>query len=124
MPALRALARRSPVPVALDLRASERLPERIETTAYYVISEALTNAAKHGTATAVRVAVETAGGVVRLSVSDNGAGGVGPAGGSGVVGLRDRVDATGGTLLVQSRPGEGTHLIAELPAEAGPQDPG
>jgi len=124
VPALRALARRSPVPVALDLRAAERLPERIEITAYYVVSEALDNAAKHANATAVRVAVEAAGGVVRLSVSDNGAGGVEPARSSGVVGLRDRVEATGGTLIVQSRPGEGTRLIAELPADAGPQDPG
>ena len=124
VPALRALTRRSPVPVALDLRAAERLPERIEITAYYVISEALTNAAQHANATAVRVTVETAGGVVRLSVSDDGAGGVDPARSSGVVGLRDRVEAIGGTLIVQSRPGEGTRLIAELPAEAGPQDPG
>jgi len=124
VPALRALVRRSPVPVALDLRAADRLPERIEITAYYVVSEALTNAAKHDNATAVRVAVEAAGGVVRLSVSDDGAGGVDPAHGSGVVSLRDRVEAAGGTLIVQSRPGEGTRLIAELPAVSGPQDPG
>ena len=124
VPALRALTRRSPVPVALDLRAEERLPERIEITAYYVISEALTNAAQHANATAVRVTAETAGGVVRLSVSDDGAGGADPARSSGEVGLRDRVEAIGGTLIVQSRPGEGTRLIAELPAEAGPQDPG
>ena len=124
VPALRALTRRSPVPVALDLRAAERLPERIEITAYYVISEALTNAAQHANATAVRVTAETAGGIVRLSVSDDGAGGADPARSSGEVGLRDRVEAIGGTLIVQSRPGEGTRLIAELPAEAGPQDPG
>jgi signal transduction histidine kinase len=124
VPALRALVRRSPVPVALDLRAAERLPERIEITAYYVVSEALTNAAKHDNATAVRVAVEAAGRVVRLSVSDDGAGGVDPAHGPGVVSLRDRVEAVGGTLIVQSRPGEGTRLIAELPAVSGPQDPG
>ena len=124
VPALRALTRRSPVPIALDLRAAERLPERIEITAYYVISEALTSVAQHANATAARVTVETAGGVVRLSVSDDGAGGADPARSSGVVGVRDRVEAIGGTLIVQSRPGEGTRLAAELPADAGPQDPG
>ena len=124
VPAVGALARRSLVPVALDLRAEERLPERIEVTAYYIVSEALTNAAKHANATAVRIAVDAAGEVVRLSVSDDGVGGVDPARGSGVVGLQDRVEAIGGTLIVQSRPGEGTRLIAELPADAGPPDPG
>jgi len=124
VPALRALVRRSPVPVALDLRADERLPERVEVTAYYVVSEALANAAKHASATAVRVAVEKAGEVVRLSVTDDGVGGVDAVRGSGVLGLRDRVEATGGTLIVQSLPGQGTRVIAELPADASAPDPG
>lgn len=95
-PALKALARRSFVPVELDVRPKARLPEQVEVTAYYVVSEALANAAKHAEASAVRVAVAAAGGVVRLSVSDDGVGGADPARGSGLVGLRDRVGAGGG----------------------------
>jgi signal transduction histidine kinase len=114
-PALRTLARRSPVPVALDVRTSARLPERVEVTAYYVISEALANAAKHAHATLVRVDVDAAGGTVRLCVSDDGVGGADPARGSGLVGLKDRVEATGGSLVLQGRPGEGTLLVVELP---------
>ena len=125
VPALKALARRSPVPVTLDVRAKARLPERIEVTAYYVVSEALTNVARHARASAVRVTVDAADGVVRLSVRDDGVGGADPAGGSGLVGLKDRVEAIGGTLTVQSRRAEGTRLVAELPVGAGPPpDPG
>ncbi len=120
VPALKALVRRSPVPVTLDVRADTRLPERIEVTAYYIVSEALTNAAKHASASAVRVTLNAAGGVVRLSVGDDGVGGADPAGGSGLVGLKDRIEAIGGTLIVQSGRGEGTCLVAELPAGAGP----
>ena len=76
------------------------------------------NAAKHANPSAVQVAVEAADGVLRLSVTDDGAGGADPARGSGLVGLRDRVEAIGGTLTVQSRPGEGTRLAAELPIDA------
>ena len=118
VPALKALARRSPVPVTLDVRAKARLPERIEVTAYYVVSEALTNVARHARASAVRVTVDAADGVVRLSVRDDGVGGADPAGGSGLVGLKDRVEAIGGTLTVQSRRAEGTRLVAELPVGA------
>jgi signal transduction histidine kinase len=116
-PALRTLARRSPVPVSLKVRTSARLPERVEVTAYYVISEALANAAKHAQASAVHVDVDVdpAAGTLRLSVDDDGIGGADPARGSGLVGLKDRVEATGGSLAVQSRPGEGTRLVAELP---------
>ena len=117
-PALQSLARRSPVPVHLDLPAQARLPERVEVTAYYLVSEALVNAAKHANPSAVQVAVEAADGVLRLSVTDDGVGGADPARGSGLVGLRDRVEATGGTLTVQSHPGEGTRLAAELPIGA------
>jgi signal transduction histidine kinase len=113
--ALRVLARRSPVPVTLDVRARGRLPERLEVTAYYVISEALANAAKHADASAVHIGVERDGEVIKLSISDDGTGGADPERGSGLVGLKDRVAAVGGTLNVQSRPGEGTTLLAELP---------
>ena len=119
-PAIKALARSSSVPVQLDLRTNARLPQRVEVTAYYVVSEALTNAAKHANAPAVRVSVEAAGGVVRLSVSDDGVGGADPARGSGLVGLKDRVEAGGGTLTVRSRLGQGTRLVAELPVRADP----
>jgi GAF domain-containing protein len=116
--ALKTLTRRSPVPVRLAMGTQARLPERVEVTAYYVVSEALTNAAKHANASTVHVAVDTVDGVVRLSVSDDGVGGADPTRGSGLLGLTDRVEATGGTLLVQSDPGEGTRLVAELPLDA------
>jgi PAS domain S-box-containing protein len=117
-PAVKGVARRSPIPVVLDLQTHDRLPERIEVTAYYVISEALTNAAKHSGASAVHVCVAPADGGVRLSVSDDGVGGADPAGGSGLIGLKDRVAAAGGTLTVQSPPGQGTRLVVELPLAA------
>ena len=113
--ALRALARRSPVPVTLDVRAAERLPERVEVTAYYVVSEALANAAKHAEASAVHIDVEETGEAIRLTVRDDGVGGADPARGSGLVGLKDRVAAIGGTLTIRSLAGEGTTLLAELP---------
>jgi signal transduction histidine kinase len=113
--ALRALARRSPVPVTLGVRMQERLPERIEVTAYYVVSEALANAAKHAEAAAVQVSIEETDRVIRLSIRDNGTGGADPARGSGLVGLKDRVATVGGTLTIRSRLGEGTTLLAELP---------
>ena len=113
--ALRALARRSPLPVALDVRTPERLPDRLEVTAYYVISEALANAAKHAGASAVYIGITDTGEVIRLTVRDDGVGGADPARGSGLIGLKDRVAAIGGTLSVRSSPGEGTTLQAELP---------
>jgi len=118
VPALKNLARRSPIPVELDLRIDARLPEPTEVTAYFVISEALTNAAKHSNASAVEVTVEMIDGGVRLAISDDGVGGADPARGSGLVGLKDRAEAAGGTLNVTSPPGEGTRLTIELPAAA------
>jgi len=114
-PALRTLARRSPIPVTLDVRVAGRLPERVEVTAYYVVSEALANAAKHAEASAVHVEVEATAEVARLAVRDDGVGGANPARGSGLVGLKDRVEAIGGTLSVRSHRGEGTTLRVELP---------
>ena len=96
------------------------LPERVEVTAYYVASQALANAARHAGASTVRIDADAAGDVIRLAVRDDGIGGADPARGSGLVGLHDRVEAIGGTLRVRSRPGEGTTLLAELPAWPGP----
>ena len=101
------------------MRTKGRLPGRVEVTAYYVVSEALTNTAKHANASAVHVSVDPVDGIVRLSVRDDGIGGADPTRGSGLVGLKDRVEATGGTLIVQSRPGEGTRLLVELPVDFG-----
>jgi signal transduction histidine kinase len=115
-PAVTTLVRRCSVPVTVTVSGRTRLPERVEIAAYYVVSEALTNAAKHAYASAVHVAVEQADGMVRLSISDDGIGGADPALGSGLVGLADRVAAAGGTLTVQSQPGCGTRLVAKLPA--------
>jgi signal transduction histidine kinase len=118
-PALKTLARRSAIPVQLHLGIQSRLPERIEVTAYYVVAEALTNAAKHAGASVVQVDVDADAGLVRLGVRDDGVGGADPARGSGLVGLKDRVEATGGTLRVDSRPAQGTCLLVELPIDAG-----
>ena len=93
-------------------------------TAYYVAAEALTNVAKHADASVVQVEVDNDDGLVRLSIRDDGVGGADPARGTGLVGLKDRVEATGGTLRVQSRPGQGTALLVELPIDPDqPPDP-
>jgi signal transduction histidine kinase len=96
-----------------------RLPERVEVTAYYVVAEALTNVAKHAGASVVQVQVDAGDGLVRVSVHDDGSGGADPARGSGLVGLKDRVEATGGSLRVESRLGQGTRLLVELSIDAG-----
>jgi PAS domain S-box-containing protein len=114
-PALKALGRRSPVPVELDVRAQERLPEPIEVAAYYVVAEALTNAAKHANASVVRVEAEVLDGDLRVTVQDDGVGGASPARGSGLVGLTDRVEALGGTLTLDSPPAAGTTVRIDLP---------
>jgi signal transduction histidine kinase len=114
-PALKTLARRSPIPVELDVRVDGRLPETLEVAAYYLVSEMLTNAAKHSQASVVRVDVAAHDDTLHLSVRDDGIGGADPAGGSGLVGLRDRVEALGGALTLLSRRGEGTSLAIELP---------
>ena len=90
-PALRALARRSPVPVRVDVLAEQRMPEHVEVSAYYVATEALTNAAKHARASAVSIRVEVAGDVLTVAVTDDGTGGAVVGGGTGLVGLKDRV---------------------------------
>ena len=114
-PALKALARRSSVLVELDLDIDRRLPEQVEVASYYVVSEALTNAAKHARASALRVDAGTTSRVVRLCITDDGVGGADPAAGSGLVGLMDRVEALGGELRISSAPGGGTALNATIP---------
>jgi signal transduction histidine kinase len=120
-PALRALGRRSAIPVDLDLRIDGRLPEPVEVGAYYVISEILTNAAKHAHATAVEVDAVASDGALRLRVRDDGIGGADPLRGSGLVGLRDRIEALGGTFSLHSPPGGGTTVFCELPLATGAQ---
>ena len=115
-PALRALARRAGVPVEFSVRVPGRLPERVEVAAYYVVSEALTNAAKHARASVVRVDAGVADGTLRLLVQDDGAGGADPARGSGIIGLSDRVAAVGGRIEITSPPGSGTTLMVTIPA--------
>jgi signal transduction histidine kinase len=94
------------------------LPEPVEVAAYYVVSEALTNAAKHAHASVVSIAVGTAGGSIRLVVHDDGVGGADPRHGSGLVGLSDRVLALGGAIVVTSPAGAGTTLSASIPIDA------
>jgi signal transduction histidine kinase len=113
--ALKALARRSAVPVELNLRVERRLPGHLEVAAYYAVSEALANAAKHARASAVQVELDTPETVVRLAISDDGIGGADPARGSGLTGLSDRIKAVGGTLDVTSPTGCGTTLLIEIP---------
>jgi signal transduction histidine kinase len=115
VPALKTLAARSGVPVELDLRAETRLPGSVEVAAYYVISEALTNAAKHAQASSVHVVVEAGDRVLAISIRDDGSGGADPTHGSGLIGLADRVDALGGTIEVMSPAGKGTSLLVKLP---------
>lgn len=117
-PALKNLARRSAVPVELDVRFATRLPEPVEVAAYYVVSEALTNTAKHAHASVVRVALDVGHGVLELSIRDDGSGGADDTRGSGLIGLADRVEALGGTIKVISPAGQGTTLHVTLPAEA------
>ncbi len=114
-PALRALARRSKLPVQVDVRPRARLPESLEAGAYYVVSEALTNVAKHARASTVAVVVEAGGGVLRVEVRDDGVGGAELGRGSGLIGLKDRVEALGGRISLDSPPGAGTSLSVELP---------
>ena len=119
-PALKLLARRSAVPVEVALRTADRLPEPVEIAAYYFISEALTNATKHAHATAITVTIEADANdhVLRIAVRDDGVGGADFTHGTGLVGLKDRVEALSGRILLDSTKGAGTRLSAELPIPA------
>jgi signal transduction histidine kinase len=114
-PALEALASRAPVPVTLEADGAERLPEPVESAAYFVVSEALANIAKYAQATEATVAVRRSNGRVTVDVSDDGVGGADAARGSGLRGLADRLGALDGTLSLESPAGGGTRLHAEIP---------
>ncbi len=113
-PALEALGERLPVEVKVDA-LEERLSDHVEATAYYICSEALTNVAKHAEASCAHVTFERGGGILRFEITDDGRGGADPRDGSGILGLRDRAEASGGTLFVISPPGKGTVVTGTLP---------
>src|SRR5262249_16863198 len=114
--AVESLGRRAAIPVAVDVRLEERPPTVIETAAYFVVAESLTNVAKHAPDAEAAVAGARAGTVLVVAVTDNGPGGADPDGG-GLCGLGSGVEALDGNLRVTSPPGEGTTIVAELPCE-------
>jgi signal transduction histidine kinase len=114
-PAIKTLARRSAVPVELVLAVDQRLPEYAEVAAYYVIAEALTNVAKHAQASEVRLSCEVDRANLRLRIRDDGVGGADLARGSGLIGLKDRIEAVGGQLVIASIAGRGTSMSATIP---------
>jgi signal transduction histidine kinase len=116
-PALRTLARRSALPVELELRCQRRLPEHVEVAAYYVVSEALTNAAKHAHASVVTIDVVEQDAILKLAIRDDGVGGADPSQGTGLAGLADRIEALGGRLQIVSPMRSGTSLAIEIPIE-------
>ncbi|WP_440103404.1 sensor histidine kinase [Streptosporangium sp. H16] len=115
VPALKALARRSALPVELELESVPPLPEHVEVALYYTAAEALTNVAKHANASVVYVTLDMAGAAVRLSIRDDGCGGADYGKGSGLIGLKDRVETLGGRLRVASSAEEGTSLSVVIP---------
>jgi len=119
-PALDALVRRAATPTEISVRVDARLPDQIEIAAYYVVSEALANIAKHAQASNTIVSVGVDEGTLRIHVRDDGRGGADPDRGSGLIGLSDRVAALGGTISLLSPPGEGTSLSVGLPLEPAP----
>jgi signal transduction histidine kinase len=118
VPALQSLAERSTAPARVVSSLERRLPAPVEATAYFVVSEALANVGKYAKATNVDIRVRDAKGYLTLEVEDDGIGGADPARGSGLRGLGDRVAAVGGTLDIQSQPGEGTRLEVRIPVPA------
>jgi signal transduction histidine kinase len=110
-PALHALSRRSPIRVGLDVRVRKRLPDQVEVSAYYIVAEALTNAAKHSRASTIRV-----------TIADDGVGGADFTGGTGLVGLKDRVEALSGQIYLESPGGAGTTVRVELPLSGKSED--
>jgi PAS domain S-box-containing protein len=117
-PALKALGRRSAVRVELDVPFEDRLPDQVEVAAYYTVSEALTNASKHANATRVWVSLDIEDDVLLLSIRDDGVGGADPRRGSGLTGLRDRIEALGGRIQIESPTGSGTVIEVEIPVAA------
>ncbi|GAA4492096.1 hypothetical protein GCM10023191_027390 [Actinoallomurus oryzae] len=106
---------RSPVPVELHVDADDRLPEQVEVSLYYIVSEALTNVFKHAHASVVHIDLTEEDAEIRLSVRDDGVGGADRSGGSGLTGMTDRVEALGGTMRVTSPTGQGTSLVVTIP---------
>jgi signal transduction histidine kinase len=121
--AIRALARLSPVPVELDLTEDLSLGDRAEVAAYYVVSEALTNVAKHAQASSVEICVRVHDSQLELMIRDDGVGGATTGAGSGLIGLADRVEAIGGRIQIISPPGEGTTLNVTLPCAPAATSP-
>jgi signal transduction histidine kinase len=121
-PALKALGRRSEVRVKLDVGFEHRLPDQVEVAAYYTVSEALTNASKHANAAHVWVSLRVDDDMLLLSIRDDGVGGAEATRGSGLTGLRDRIEALGGKIKIESPSGSGTLVEVEIPT-AGPADP-
>jgi PAS domain S-box-containing protein len=119
-PALKTLARKSPIRVRLDLDIGRRPPESIEIAVYYVVSESLTNVAKHAQASEVSIEVATYDALLRATIEDNGIGGAQASAGSGLIGLIDRVEALGGRFNLESPPGQGTKISIELPLTERP----
>jgi PAS domain S-box-containing protein len=117
-PALEVLAARAPLDVELDVEMPERLPEPVETAAYYAVSEALANVTKHAEASSAAVRVTVGDGLMIVEVADDGVGGADAERGSGLRGLRDRIETLDGGLLVDSPTGGGTRVRAELPVRA------
>jgi signal transduction histidine kinase len=120
--ALKTLARRSTLPLTLDIAIAADLPETVEVAAYYVTAEALANVAKHAQASEVMVRAVTVDDKLYLSIRDDGIGGADSRKGSGVVGLKDRVDALGGTRTVNSPAGSGTVIEVTIPLAMPPTD--
>ena len=120
-PALKALARRSTIPAELNVTVDRRLPDSTEVAAYYIVAEALTNAAKHARATQINVRAEIRSDHLHLVIRDDGIGGADTAKGSGLIGLVDRVEACGGTMRIVSEPGAGTSLDAKIPIDVNRQ---
>jgi signal transduction histidine kinase len=118
-PAVKALACRSSVPVRLHAEINGRLPDPVETGAYYIVSEALANAAKHANASVVDISIKHRGQFLTLAARDDGVGGA-DHNGPGLAGLTDRIDALAGTMQLLSPPGRGTHLFVNLPTGTAP----
>jgi signal transduction histidine kinase len=114
-PAIGKLARRLPVPVELRMDIDRRLPDSVEVTVFYVVSEALANVLKHANASSVGVHLSMNDQAVNLAIHDDGVGGADPARGSGLIGLRDRIEAVEGTIQISSPAEKGTSVLAEIP---------
>jgi signal transduction histidine kinase len=124
-PTLKTLARRSAVPVELDVVVPRRLPDHVELAGYYLVAEALTNVAKHAHASLVQLAVKADDDKLYLSIRDDGIGGADARKGSGLIGLVDRVEALGGQIAIASRLGDGTSLVVNIPlgSDGSPSGP-